>query len=234
MKQGMGIKIAVDFGMTVLLILLMTYERVGQAVHEWLGVGIFLLFVLHHVLNRAWWRNMLKGRYTILRIFQTVLAAGVLLAMVGSMVSGVILSRSVFAFLSIRGGRSLARGMHMVCAYGGFVLMSLHLGFHWAMMMGIGKKCLKKDMAAYRWVIRAVAAVIAVYGVYAFIKRDIGSYMLLISHFAFFDYEEPLILFVLDYISVMGLFVFVGHYMTAGLRALQKMQKGRSEKNRRR
>lgn len=28
----------------------------------------------------------------------------------------------------------------MVCAYGGFVLMSLNLGFHWVLMMGTIKK----------------------------------------------------------------------------------------------
>ena len=232
MKPEMVMKIAVDFGMTVVLLLLMTYERVGQAVHEWLGVFIFILFILHHVLNRAWWRNIRKGRYTALRIFQTVLVAGVLLAMAGSMISGVILSHSVFTFLPIRGGRLLARGLHMVSAYSGFILMSLHLGLHWIMMMGIAKKHLKKDTAAYKWFFRAVAAVIAVYGVYAFIKRDIGSYMLLISHFAFFDYEEPLILFVLDYISVMGLFVFAGHYITVWLRMMQKGQKGKRKENR--
>lgn len=33
------IKISVDAAMTVLLLLLMAYERVGQAAHEWLEVG---------------------------------------------------------------------------------------------------------------------------------------------------------------------------------------------------
>lgn len=36
------IKIAVDAAMTFILLLLMAYERVGQATHEWLGVGSFL------------------------------------------------------------------------------------------------------------------------------------------------------------------------------------------------
>lgn len=38
--------------------------------------------------------------------------------------------------------------------------------------------------------------------------------MLLRSHFVFFDYEEPLLFFLLDYMAVMGLFVFTGHYIT--------------------
>lgn len=53
---------------------------------------------------------------------------------------------------------------------------------------------------------------------YAFIKREIGSYMLLKNQFVFFDYEEPLILFLLDYIAVMGLFMFVGHCFAESVR----------------
>lgn len=39
------IKITVDAAMTLILLLLMTYELIGQAAHEWLGIGIFALFV---------------------------------------------------------------------------------------------------------------------------------------------------------------------------------------------
>ena len=117
MKPEMMVKIIVDLGMTVLLLLLMTYELIGQAVHEWLGIGMFVLLILHHVLNKAWGQNVFKGRYSAVRILQTVLVIGVLSAMMGSMISGVILSRHVFSFLPIRGGRSFARSLHMVCAY---------------------------------------------------------------------------------------------------------------------
>lgn len=222
MKPKMVIKLLVDLGMTVLLLLLMAYELIGQALHEWLGVGMFVLLILHHILNGTWSRNVCKGRYTALRIFQTILVAGVLLAMAGSMVSGVILSRYVFYALPIGGGRSFARGLHMVCAYGGFILMSLHLGFHWIMMMGIVKKHAKKQSVLFQWFLRMIAVLIAGYGVCAFIKRDIGSYMFLKNQLVFFDFEEPLILFVLDYLAVMGLFVFIGHYIAAGLRRVKK------------
>lgn len=37
--------------------------------------------------------------------------------------------------------------------------------------------------------------------------------MLLRSYFVFFDYEEPLAFFYLDYIAVMGLFIAAGYYV---------------------
>lgn len=62
-----------------------------------------------------------------------------------------------------------------------------------------------------------VAAAIACYGCYAFIKRDIFDYMFLRTHFVFFDYSEPLVFFILDYVAVMGMFVFIGYYLCRGL-----------------
>ena len=64
MKQITILKIVVDIGMTVMLLLLMTYELIGEAAHEWLGIGMFVLFVIHHILNRKWSRSVFKGKYT--------------------------------------------------------------------------------------------------------------------------------------------------------------------------
>ena len=71
MKPKMIMKIVIDIAMTAALLLLMTYERIGQAAHEWIGIGIFVLFVIHHVLNGKWSKSLLKGKYTALRIMQT-------------------------------------------------------------------------------------------------------------------------------------------------------------------
>lgn len=222
MKPKMIIKIAVDFTMTAVLLLLMTYELIGQKAHEWIGIGMFTLFVLHHVLNGKWSRNLLRGKYTAFRIIQTALVVLVLLSMIGSMVSGAILSRHALSFLPIKGGRAFARSLHMISAYWGFVLMSLHLGFHWSMMMGMVRRLTGKKSEIRKWVLRTAVLFIADYGVYAFIKRDIGCYMLLKSQFVFFDFEEPLILFLLDYMASMGLFIAVGHYLSESLKKLQK------------
>lgn len=218
-------KLVVDILMTGCLLFLMPYELVGPMAHEWIGMGMFLLFVLHHILNRKWTGSLMKGKYAPIRIVQTVLAALVLVSMLGSMVSGVLMSRYVFAFLDIRGAASFARNLHMFCAYWGFAWMSLHLGLHWSMMTGIAGKIFGKPSSAKKWAIRAVGLAIAGYGAYAFWKRQIGSYMLLKIQFVFFDFEEPIIFFILDYMAVMGMFVFIGHYFCESLRRAGKINK---------
>ena len=225
MKPKMIAKICVDIGMTIALLLLMPYELVGQAAHELIGIGIFILFIIHHILNRKWSRNALKGKYTPLRVWQTLLVILVLASMIGSMVSGIILSRHALSFLPISGGRSFARRLHMLASYWGFVLMSLHLGQHWSMMMGMARKLVETTSSVRTWILRILALAIAGDGVFSFVKREIGSYMLLSVQFVFFDFEEPLIFFLLDYVAVMGLFVFIGHYLAEILKRCSRKRK---------
>ena len=225
MPKKQILKIITDIAMTVILLLLMSYSLVGEEAHEWLGISMFVLFILHHVLNNKWSRSILKGKYTPYRVLQTVLVLLALASMIGSMISGIILSRYALDFLPITGGQSWARTLHMLSAYWGFAFISFHLGLHWSMMMGMAKRMWKKSSAVRAWIVRIIGFLIAGYGVYAFIKREIGSYMLLKIQFAFFDFEEPLFFFMLDYASALGMFVFVGHYLTEGLKRLGKKKK---------
>lgn len=156
--------------------------------------------------------SLRKGKYTPFRILQTVIVLAVLLTMLGSMISGILLSRHAFPFVDVHGVAMPARNVHMVCAYWNLVLMSLHLGLHWSILIGVAGKRFQNPSAVRMGSARIAGAAIAAYGVYAFIKRAVGTYMFLRVHFVFFDYEEPLLLFLTDYLAIMGLFVFLGHY----------------------
>ena len=214
MKRDVILKVMTDLCMTAALLVLMSYELVGQAVHEWLGLSLFILFILHHIWNRKWSRNIFKRKHTLFSILQTFLVICALITMAGSLVSGVILSRHALAFWPIAGGRSFARSLHMVSAYWGFVFLSLHLGFHWSMIMGMVKKHLKRMSVVPIWIWRGAAFLTAVYGVYAFVKRGIGEYMVLKNQFVFFDFDEPLAIFLVDYLAVLAFFVWCGHYFS--------------------
>jgi len=114
--------------MTILLLVLMVHQFTGDVAHEWFGAGMFVLFIIHNILNWKWYRNILKGKYTVFRVFQTAVNLLVFAAMIGLMISGIMMSSYVFAFLRISGGMSFARKLHMLSSYWAFVLISLHLG----------------------------------------------------------------------------------------------------------
>ena len=226
MKPKTICKIAIDFLLAVGLLLLMAYELIGQAAHEWIGTGMFLLCILHHLLNWNWVSHVMKEKYTAYRMLQTTITALVFLSMVGLMISGVILSSHIFKFLSISDGLSFARMLHMLCAFWGFVFMSVHIGLHLSMLMGIMRKVLHLDKPAVLQTgfLRTTVFLIAAYGIYAFFQRQIGSYLFLRNQFVFFDYNEPLAAFFADYLAVMGLFVVVGFFVSKLLRRKAEAQ----------
>lgn len=191
--------------MVLLLPLLMAYSLIGEAFHEVAGTSMFLLFLAHHWLNRAWLKNLFRGKYTALRIFQTCLNLLLLVFMIVQPLCGILMSKHLYTFLPTEGLSSLARTIHLPLANWGFVLMCLHAGMHLGSMLpkGSGKKAVLISFGTF-----------SVYGVYAFFKRQIPQYMFLKLPFVFFDYGEPRIFFLLDYLSIMILFAMIGYGVT--------------------
>ena len=207
------LRMIINTSMTVALLCLMSYSLIGELAHEIIGTAMFVLFTFHHVLNRRWFGALIKGKYKAFRIFQTALVFLMILSVVASAVSGIILSEHLYTFLNISKGTWAARSVHMVCAYLNLILMSLHLGLHWnSMVNAMGKKTWMKNRTGLL-IFRLTGVMIAVYGIFAFIKRQIGEYLFLRTHFLFLDSTEPIIFFFLDYVAIMGLFVFCGHYI---------------------
>lgn len=224
MKPKAICKILLDVLMTLALLFLMGYPFWGDAAHEWAGAGMFLLSILHHLLNRRWHQNLFRGRFTPSRILLLVLDLLLLLAMIGLMASGVLLSSHVFAFLPPRGGMSFARLLHMAASYWAFVLMALHLGAHWGMFVALAKKALRlRRPSRIRQVLLPVlSGGIAAYGATALIRRGLPAYMLVRTRFVFLDFGEPAGLFYLDYLAMMGTFIFAAYYGTNGLKQNRK------------
>lgn len=227
MKIKRMLKPAVDLLMTAALLLLSGYQFWGEAAHEWIGAGMTVLFVAHHLLNLSWHRNLTKGKYTPYRVVMLIVDLSVLLSMAAQAYSGVVMSRHLFADLPIEKGMALARRLHILGAYWGYLLMSLHLGLHWKLLLDALRKRFSRGAPTKgrRRAAAAVAAVISGWGLVVFIKRDFPTYLFLRSEFVFLDYDEPRLLFYLDYLALMTLLAAAGHYGLKGLRALKKTKR---------
>ena len=215
------IRLASDIAMIIILPMLMAYSLIGEKFHEIIGTIIFVLFIIHHILNRKWYAAIFKGKYIPRRIFQTILDMLLLLFMVAQPVSGILMSKHLYTFIQVTGVSAPAREIHLFLAYWGFVLMCIHAGTHLMAPMNRLKKSRKKV-----WVCMiGVFATVSVYGAYAFIKRRLFDYMFLKSQFVFFDFSEPRVWFFMDYATVMVLFMFVGLLITYGLVAASAKDK---------
>lgn len=220
------IKMTIDVLMTAALLFLMGYQFWGETAHEWIGAGMFVLFLLHHILNGSWHKNLFRGKYPPIRIFLTVIDVLTLLSMIAQMYSGIVLSRHVFAFLPIESGLAFARRLHILGAYWGFLLMSLHLGLHWNMVLGAVKRKFPVTSQSVHYLSVGIGLAVALYGAWVFVKRNFAVYMFLHSEFVFMDYEEAKVLFYLDYLSLMGTCIFISHYAGKLLRSLKRKEGG--------
>lgn len=216
MKSELKWKIAVDLAMTVLLLCQMAFMLIGEISHEWRGAALFVLFALHHILNRRWYGGLFRGRYNAVRILQTAVDILVLCSMLGSMAGAVMLSREVFAFLPIRRGMGFARIIHMLAAYWGFIFMSAHVGLHWGMLMGAARRISgrTKPSPARAWALRGFAVLICGFGAFSFVKNNIADYLFLRSQFVFFDMGQSLALFFGEYLSMMGMWACIFYYLS--------------------
>ena len=226
-KKKTVFRMIVDLLMTFCLLGLMSFMLTGQQYHEWIGAATLVLFIIHHILNLSWIRQSGRGRYTPYRVLQSILVVLVFLSILGCMVSGIVMSQYIFAFLPIQGGMSLARLTHMVCVYWGFVLMSFHLGLHWNIILGVARKAFKMPAPSpvRTLVLRLMALAVAAYGIYAFIKHRLIDYLFLCTLFVFFDYEQPPILFLAEYLAMMGLFVLSAHYASKFIQKIPGRQR---------
>lgn len=234
MKLKMKIKMGIDFLISVLLLCLMAFQITGQELHERFGAGMLILFIAHNILNIRWYGSLFKGKYKPLRIMQTIVNFSVLVSMLCLGYSGIVMSRHVFAALPISGPMATARSMHMAASYWGFVLISVHLGMHWRMVVGMVGRHLKdrKITAAAVWALRFLAVVIAGYGLVCFIQKDIASYMFLKNQFVFFDFEQSAVSVFVEYIAMMGFWIFASFYISRGIKKVSgKYVTGREKIN---
>ena len=117
-------KILIDIGMTICLLLLMPYSLLSETAHEWIGMAMLVLFISHHILNHKWVTSVRKGKYNAFRVIQTVLVIIMLILIMGSMISGILLSNHIFKWIKISGTYMTARQI------GDYLIMRMHFVFY--------------------------------------------------------------------------------------------------------
>ena len=112
------------------LLLLMSYQVTGEAGHEWTGISMTILMLLHQAVNARWYAALFRGRYSPLRAVQTLTNMALLLCFLLTALCGINMSVHAVPFLSEFMRASLGRRLHLTLSHWCFVLMGLHLGLH--------------------------------------------------------------------------------------------------------
>lgn len=196
--------VATDILMTILSIILMggTILFPDDRVHQILGMSLFVLWIFHTVLNHRWYASLLKGKYQPYRIMQLVVNLGVLICALFLMISGLLMAWFIPSDW-VGGAFGFARMAHLLSSHWYYIFMSFHIGLHTAKIT--------KKMEMHGSIFSVVCILISLYGVYSFIIRGLWKYIFLQQQFFFLDLERGYLLFVLDYLSILFLFVSASH-----------------------
>lgn len=233
MKPNMILKRSVDVAMYVLFLILMGQCVLRGAVHEWLGIAVGVLFVLHNALNYKWYKTLFKGKYTALRTVQTAVNFLLILAVLGCAVSGVLISQHIF---SVGSGSTieLGRHLHLVVTAWAFVLMTVHLGLHWSIFTAIGKRISmsEKTRRSLRVLCCVLAGALCLYGLYQFVDRRFWEELFhLIDYQKEYDYSQSLPAYFVGTAALSVPFVVAAHYGKKLLVSRDRRGKSKNEKN---
>lgn len=214
MKKKSIIKMILDLLMTILLPLLMIQALAGEELHEWIGILMFILFIMHHILNVNWYKKFLKGKYNVVRGIGILVNTAILICMTFIAISGVLLSQYVFAFLDVSQGISFARAAHMICTHWLFVFTSIHLGIHLNVIKNYIEQSTKRKLGTVSSrVLKILFVTITIYAVKVFIDTKLWRYMFYPTQFMFYDFDQTAFRVYLDYVSMMILFAVIGYFI---------------------
>ena len=195
----------VDALLTLLTLCLMAYQAAGGAVHEWSGVAMTALLVLHHVLNRRWYGALFRGKYSARRILAAMINVLLLISIVLTALCGMSMSSSAVPFLYGLLPIHFAQRFHLAMSFWSFVLMGLHLGLHLPALAGRARMS-----GRAKGVIAGASILVAAVGAWLFIKNGIPGCLFFRAPFAMFDYTKSLPRVLLENLAMLALFAAIG------------------------
>ena len=198
------IKMIIDIVMYLLFIILMGHHITDNLIHEILGTTLFVLFIVHHILNYRYYKTIFKGKYNAKRVFILVVDLLLFICMICMIISAINISSDVFSFLNIP-TKIWGRKLHMLSTSWGFVLMNVHVGLHLNIL--ISKLNKKMKGSTFEYVYYLILILLLVYGIYSFIKLNFISDMFLLNAFKYYDFSESPIIF---YLHVISSSLFIG------------------------
>jgi Domain of unknown function (DUF4405) len=230
LNRNILIRLVIDLVMTVLMLVVMAYHVTGNTIHELIGVILFVLFIVHNILNRRWYKTIIKGKYNAQRILKIAVNVLFLVSMVVVMISSVPISRDIFPYFPIDNDM-IVRQIHVLTAYWGFTSMAVHIGLSWVTIINAVRNMTGiTGMSRIRTIVlRVLAVLIVVYGVQTSFERDWGSKLIIYDPFGSYLLDNSAMGFLMDYLSIMGIYICGTHY---ALRFVQKQDKDIAYKQR--
>ena len=216
-KANRIVRLALDAFMLLMLTQLMAYHASSEAAHEWHGVAMAVLLVVHQYLNRRWYGALFSGRYTVQRAVITGVFALTLIAFALTAFCGLAMSSHAAPFLYGMAPSSFVRPAHLAASYWAFILTGIHVGLHIPAMFGRFKPGRVAKALLY-----LAATAIAGVGFYLFLKNGILDYIFLQTTYAAVDPNKSLWFSVLENAVILSFWAYAGAMIISAIKTTGK------------
>lgn len=180
MKSKFIIKIVVDIILTGMFLVLMGYPATSLHIHEILGLLFFVVTMVHLILGAKWFKNVLFRLFSRKQTYMTYVKSFTSIVLVVNFImmglSGIFINRTILPNL-FAVEHSLWTYLHRVSTYGGLILIAIHMGMYWNVVMGFFRRILKLQAVnkLRTVVLRILALIIAILGVKASFDRGMAT-----------------------------------------------------------
>ena len=207
------LRLVLDLAAAGLLLFAFAYYWQGNTAHELAGTSMFVLIVDHNIFHRRWFAALAKGPRQRRGRFNIALTMVLLAGMLALLGTSLVISETLFAALRLADDFT-ARQIHAGIAYWLLVIVAIHLGLRWPLLMAVTSKLLgiKKPNAVRTAVLRLVAIGIAVQGVYSAGALNLRSRLLFQLSLDWWNFEESVAGFFGHCAAFAGLCMFVTYY----------------------
>jgi Na+/proline symporter len=206
-------RLVFDFVAAGLLLFGLSYWWLGNTVHELAGTAMFLLVIVHNVFNRRWYGRISKEKRHGRGLFNIGITLLLLIAMLALLVTSVLISNALSGFMSAYGGFTV-RQIHTLAAYWVLVIVAIHLGLRWPMLMGVARNLfgISSTKAARTLVLRIIAAAIAIHGVWSSFALGLGTKLSMQTSLDWWNFEESVAGFFVHCVAIAGLYIALTYY----------------------
>lgn len=168
------LKIGLDVVMVLVLVVLYDDRVVSIGFHERVGLGIFVLFLIHKGINWKWIlgvsRRLVKGSVPSNTKAGYIVDVLLFVAMVYIVVSGILISRTIL--VQWYGTSPVWTFGHFFASAIALILVGVHVGLHWSFVRNMFSRLVRLPRAVARPLGIACLLAVVCFGIYSLVTSS--------------------------------------------------------------
>lgn len=181
------IKIILDIIMFVSMILLMKTNITGLQLHEILGICLFIIFIIHKIINFKWVKSVgknilnknMKNKSKMMFFLDLILFIFVTL----NITTGILVSKFILVSITVNNIETVTI-LHKFFAWWSLILISIHIGLHWENVVNCFERKFKslKENKILQILFILLYIAITIIGIWSISRTSVYSKLILNIH----------------------------------------------------